>query len=139
MVLNTVTLRIAFGVMALVLVVLVVLSYFSPYCVTRAPYSGWWCVALVFFLGRRSRLSRGRGHRYLTRIARVVVLGSRLFPVRVLMAEAPGCTGPLRTANPVPDRAGRGLWMRGPPAQTAGLFCTASGSRPQPRAGPAAW
>ncbi|ACL38068.1 diguanylate cyclase [Pseudarthrobacter chlorophenolicus A6] len=48
MVLDTTTLRIAFGLMALVLVVL---FYFSAYRVTRSPYSGWWCVALVFFLG----------------------------------------------------------------------------------------
>ncbi|MCY1676562.1 GGDEF domain-containing protein [Pseudarthrobacter sp. SL88] len=48
MVLDTTTLRIAFGLMALVLVVL---FYFSAYRVTRSPYSGWWCVALIFFLG----------------------------------------------------------------------------------------
>ena len=47
MVLDTATLRIAFGLMALVLVVL---FYFSAYRVTRSPYSGWWCVALLFFL-----------------------------------------------------------------------------------------
>ena len=48
MVLDTTTLRIAFGLMALVLVVL---FYFSAYRLTRSPYSGWWCVALIFFLG----------------------------------------------------------------------------------------
>lgn len=47
MVLDTATLRIAFGLMALVLVVL---FYFSAYRVTRSPYSGWWCLALIFFL-----------------------------------------------------------------------------------------
>lgn len=47
MVLDTVTLRIAFGLMALVLVML---FYFSAYRITRSPYSGWWCLALVFFL-----------------------------------------------------------------------------------------
>ncbi|NUP59153.1 MAG: GGDEF domain-containing protein, partial [Pseudarthrobacter sp.] len=47
MVLDTATLRIAFGLMALVLVVL---FYFSAYRVTRSPYSGWWCGALLFFL-----------------------------------------------------------------------------------------
>lgn len=47
MVLDTTTLRIAFALMALVLVFL---FYFSAYRVTRSPYSGWWCVALVFFL-----------------------------------------------------------------------------------------
>jgi diguanylate cyclase (GGDEF)-like protein len=47
MVLDTATLRIAFGLMALVLVFL---FYFSAYRVTRSPYSGWWCAALLFFL-----------------------------------------------------------------------------------------
>jgi diguanylate cyclase (GGDEF)-like protein len=48
MVLDTATLRIAFGLMALVLVLL---FYFSAYRITRSPYSGWWCLALLFFLG----------------------------------------------------------------------------------------
>lgn len=47
MVLDTATLRIAFALMALVLVFL---FYFSAYRVTRSPYSGWWCVALIYFL-----------------------------------------------------------------------------------------
>ena len=45
MVLDTATLRLAFGLMALVLGLL---FYFSAYRVTRSPYSGWWCLALVF-------------------------------------------------------------------------------------------
>lgn len=45
--LDIVTLRIGFGVMA---VVLVLLFYFSTYRSTRSPYSRWWCVALLFFL-----------------------------------------------------------------------------------------
>ena len=47
MVLDTATLRIAFGLMALVLVIL---FYFSAYRLTRSPYSAWWCGALLFFL-----------------------------------------------------------------------------------------
>lgn len=47
MVLDTATLRFAFALMALVLVVL---FYFSAYRVTRSPYSAWWCGALLFFL-----------------------------------------------------------------------------------------
>ncbi|WP_458782328.1 GGDEF domain-containing protein [Arthrobacter sp. D3-16] len=47
MVLDTATLRIAFGVMALALVFL---FYFCTYRPARSPYSGWWCVALLFFL-----------------------------------------------------------------------------------------
>jgi diguanylate cyclase (GGDEF)-like protein len=31
--------------------VLGLLFYFSSYRTTRSPYSGWWCLALVFFLG----------------------------------------------------------------------------------------
>ncbi|VXB06477.1 Diguanylate cyclase domain-containing protein [Arthrobacter sp. 9AX] len=60
MVLDTTTLRIAFGLMALVLVVL---FYFSAYRVTRSPYSGWWCVALLFFLtGSACFLLNGTAH-----------------------------------------------------------------------------
>lgn len=60
MVLDTATLRIAFGLMALVLVVL---FYFSAYRVTRSPYSGWWCLALVFFLvGSACFLLDGTAH-----------------------------------------------------------------------------
>ena len=60
MALDTVTLRMAFGVMALVLVVL---FYFSAYRVTRSPYSGWWCVALMFFLtGSACFLLDGTSH-----------------------------------------------------------------------------
>ena len=47
MVLDTTTLRVAFALMALVLMFL---FYFSAYRVTRSPYSGWWCLALLFFL-----------------------------------------------------------------------------------------
>lgn len=47
MVLDTATLRIAFALMALVLVVL---FYFSAYRATRSPYAAWWCGALLFFL-----------------------------------------------------------------------------------------
>jgi diguanylate cyclase (GGDEF)-like protein len=60
MVLDTATLRIAFGLMALVLAVL---FYFSAYRVTRSPYSGWWCLALLFFLaGSACFLLDGTAH-----------------------------------------------------------------------------
>jgi diguanylate cyclase (GGDEF)-like protein len=60
MVLDTATLRIAFGLMALVLVFL---FYFSAYRVTRSPYSGWWCLALLFFLaGSACFLLDGTAH-----------------------------------------------------------------------------
>ncbi len=60
MVLDTATLRIAFGLMALVLVFL---FYFSAYRITRSPYSGWWCLALIFFLtGSACYLLDGTAH-----------------------------------------------------------------------------
>ncbi|WP_248763307.1 diguanylate cyclase [Pseudarthrobacter sp. SSS035] len=60
--LDTTTLRIAFGVMALVLVLL---FYFSAYRSTRSPYSGWWCLALVFFLsGSAAFLLNGTAHQW---------------------------------------------------------------------------
>lgn len=60
MLLDTATLRIAFGLMALVLVFL---FYFSAYRTTRSPYSGWWCLALIFFLtGSACFLLDGTAH-----------------------------------------------------------------------------
>ncbi len=47
MVLETATLRVAFGLMSLVLGLL---FYFFSYRPTRSQYSGWWCVALALFL-----------------------------------------------------------------------------------------
>lgn len=62
MVLDTATLRVAFGLMALVLVLL---FYFSAYRYTRSPYSGWWCLALVFFLsGSAAFLLNGTPHQW---------------------------------------------------------------------------
>jgi diguanylate cyclase (GGDEF)-like protein len=62
MVLDTVTLRIAFALMALVLGLL---FYFSAYRFTRSPYSGWWCLALVFFLaGSAAFLLDGTAHQW---------------------------------------------------------------------------
>ncbi|KRE81517.1 GGDEF domain-containing protein [Arthrobacter sp. Soil764] len=60
MVLDAATLRIAFGLMALVLVVL---FYFAAYRLTRSPYSAWWCGALLFFLsGAGCYLLDGTAH-----------------------------------------------------------------------------
>lgn len=62
MVLDTATLRIAFGLMALALGLL---FYFSAYRTTRSPYSGWWCLALVFFLsGSAAFLLNGTAHQW---------------------------------------------------------------------------
>jgi diguanylate cyclase (GGDEF)-like protein len=62
MVLDTATLRIAFALMAMVLGLL---FYFSAYRHTRSPYSGWWCLALVFFLaGSAAFLLDGTAHQW---------------------------------------------------------------------------
>ena len=62
MVLDTVTLRIAFALMALALGLL---FYFSAYRTTRSPYSAWWCLALVFFLsGSAAFLLDGTPHQW---------------------------------------------------------------------------
>jgi diguanylate cyclase (GGDEF)-like protein len=72
MVLDTATLRIAFGVMALVLGLL---FYFSSYRTTRSPYSGWWCLALVFFLGGSAAfLLNGTSHQWWANILGNVLL-----------------------------------------------------------------
>lgn len=46
--LDTTTLRVAFGVVALTLLVL---FYFVAYRSSRSSYCGWWCAALALFLG----------------------------------------------------------------------------------------
>ncbi|MFD5278338.1 diguanylate cyclase [Pseudarthrobacter sp. NPDC058362] len=60
MILDIATLRVAFVVIA---VVQLFLFYFSAYRVTRSSYSGWWCVALGFFLaGSAAFLLDGTPH-----------------------------------------------------------------------------
>jgi len=46
-VLDTVTLRVVFSLIALTLLTLFSLAIFRP---TRAPYAGWWCLSLALFL-----------------------------------------------------------------------------------------
>lgn len=56
-VLDTVTLRVAFGVLGLCVVVL---SYGVTYRTTRSSYSGWWCVSLgLFFVSALLFLANG--------------------------------------------------------------------------------
>jgi diguanylate cyclase (GGDEF)-like protein len=58
--LDTVTLRVAFAVLAFTLALL---FYFAAYRTTRSAYSAWWCVALTFFLtGSASFLFNGTVH-----------------------------------------------------------------------------
>lgn len=58
--LDTLTLRVAFAIVAFTLALL---FYFAAYRSTRSPYSGWWCVALTFFLaGSAAYLFDGSPH-----------------------------------------------------------------------------
>jgi hypothetical protein len=121
MVLDATTLRIAFGLMALVLVVL---FYFSAYRVTRSPYSGWWCVALLFFLtGSACFLLNGTGHQiWANPLGNVLlVLGA----VAVWTgARSPRTLPPLKWASmglpavtliaAVPDNPATNTWAGGP-------------------------
>lgn len=60
MMLDTVTLRVSFGVVALTLLLL---FYFVAYRSTRSAYCGWWCVALMLFLaGSAAYLLDGTAH-----------------------------------------------------------------------------
>ena len=58
--LDTLTLRVAFAIVAFTLALL---FYFAAYRSTRSPYSAWWCVALTLFLaGSASYLFNGTPH-----------------------------------------------------------------------------
>lgn len=60
--LDTMTLRVAFGLVALTMLVL---FYFVTYRPTRSSYSGWWCIALTWFLcGSAAYLLNGTDHQY---------------------------------------------------------------------------
>jgi diguanylate cyclase (GGDEF)-like protein len=121
MVLDTTTLRIAFGLMALALVIL---FYFSAYRVTRSPYSGWWCVALLFFLtGSACFLLNGTAHQIWANPLgnMLLVLGAvavwdgarslrRLPPLKWASMGLPAVT--LIAA--VPDNPATNTWAGGP-------------------------
>jgi diguanylate cyclase (GGDEF)-like protein len=62
MMLDTYSLRVAFGVMA---VALLLLFYFVTFRSTRSAYSGWWCAALGCFLaGSAAALLDGSAHQW---------------------------------------------------------------------------
>ncbi|TJY67277.1 GGDEF domain-containing protein [Arthrobacter sp. CAU 1506] len=73
MVLDTATLRVAFAVVG---IVLLVLFYMVTYRRTRAPYSAWWCTAIAMFLtGSACYLLNGTGHQWwATTLANVLVV-----------------------------------------------------------------
>jgi diguanylate cyclase (GGDEF)-like protein len=60
--LDTATLRVAFGLVALTMLAL---FYFVTYRPTRSSYSGWWCAALTWFLcGSAAFLLNGTEHQH---------------------------------------------------------------------------
>lgn len=62
MVLDTISLRVAFAIVALIMLVL---FYSVTFRSTRAPYCGWWCVALALFLaGSSAFLLNGTAQQY---------------------------------------------------------------------------
>ncbi|WP_120522771.1 GGDEF domain-containing protein [Arthrobacter celericrescens] len=57
--LDTLSLRVAFGVVSVILCLL----FFASFRQTRSPYSGWWCISLVAFLaGNMGFLLTGTPH-----------------------------------------------------------------------------
>jgi diguanylate cyclase (GGDEF)-like protein len=88
------TLRIAFTVVACVLLVL---FYFGAYRTTRAPFSGWWTLSLLFFgAATICYLANGTG---LEVVANPLGNG-----FGVLGAEAAWCAARSLTAPPIPWR-----------------------------------
>ncbi|WP_120521220.1 GGDEF domain-containing protein [Arthrobacter celericrescens] len=78
MVLDTVTLRVALGVVTLTLFVL----FYSSFRRTRSRYSGWWSVALLFFLtGNLALLLNGTPHQAWANPAGNVLLVTGAFSV----------------------------------------------------------
>jgi diguanylate cyclase (GGDEF)-like protein len=121
MVLDTATLRVAFGLMALLLVLL---FYFFAYRTTRAPYSGWWCVALALFLtGALAFLLDGTPHqRWANPLGNVLLVSGavsvwssacslrRAIPRPWMMAAAPAAT----LVASVVDSPATNTWPGGP-------------------------
>ncbi|HEY8754288.1 MAG TPA: GGDEF domain-containing protein [Arthrobacter sp.] len=121
MVLDTATLRVAFGLMALLLVLL---FYFFAYRTTRAPYSGWWCVALALFLtGALAFLLDGTPHqRWANPLGNVLLVSGavsvwssacslrRALPRPWMMAAAPAAT----LVASVVDSPATNTWPGGP-------------------------
>jgi diguanylate cyclase (GGDEF)-like protein len=101
--LDTTTLRVSFGVVALTLLVL---FYFVAYRTSRSSYCGWWCAALVLFIGGSAAYlldgtdqqvwANPLGSTLLVAGACAVWAGTRSLarrPVRTLpFVAAPGCT-----------------------------------------------
>lgn len=120
MVLDTATLRVAFAVVG---IVLLVLFYMVTYRRTRAAYSGWWCTAIAMFLtGAAGYLLNGTGHQWwATPVANVLVVfgaasvwtGTRSLqarkPVPWLIATSMALTGVTAAV----DNPGMNIWAGG--------------------------
>jgi diguanylate cyclase (GGDEF)-like protein len=121
MALDTATLRAAFGLMALVLVLL---FYFSAYRTTLSPYSGWWCIALLFFLfGSAAFLLNGTGHQWWANPLGNVLLvhggvavwaGARSLRTRMLKRWAFTVFPVVTLLASIVDNPGTNTWAGGP-------------------------
>lgn len=92
MMLDTSTLRVAFAVVALTLLLL---FYFLSFRRTRAAYSGWWCASLILFLiGSAAYLPDGTAHQVwanpLGNVLLVAGAGSVWAGARSLRTAIPG-------------------------------------------------
>jgi diguanylate cyclase (GGDEF)-like protein len=121
MMLDTYSLRVAFGVMA---VALLLLFYFVTFRGTRSAYSGWWCTALGCFLaGSAAALLDGGAHQgWANPLASCVLVGgaasvwagarsfraSRTGPWRLVLA--PAATGVAASL----DNPAANVWAGGP-------------------------
>jgi diguanylate cyclase (GGDEF)-like protein len=121
MMLDTVTLRVAFGVVALTMLLL---FYFVTFRATRSGYCGWWCVALALFLaGSAAYLLDGTqlqvwsnplGNALLVAGAGSVWAGTRLITGRkaylTVLAGAPSVTAAVSAA----DSPSTNVWSGAP-------------------------
>ncbi|MFJ4171523.1 diguanylate cyclase [Paenarthrobacter sp. NPDC089714] len=121
MILDTTTLRIAFGLLTLVLAAL---FYFSAYRPTRSAYSGWWCVALLSFLtGAGCFLLDGSAHQVwanplgntlLAYGAVAVWAGARSLRSLTLSAWAAAALPVLTLVSSLLDNPAINAWSGGP-------------------------
>ncbi len=98
--LDTPSLRVAFGVVALTMLVL---FYFVTYRSTRSAYSAWWCAALGMFVGGASL--------YLFNGTSNQVWANPLANVLVVAGAASVWAGPVRCGRSA-RRRGRSPWHR---------------------------
>jgi|GEM_PF-437077 len=116
MVLDTVTLRVAFAIVALTLFPL---FYLITYRRTRSAYSGWWCTALALFIGGCSAyLLNGTAHQVwanpVGNVLGVLGAGSVCAGARSLRATASGTRRPGAARPQAAASAAAGLGLTRP-------------------------